>query len=60
MKCLSMRLGEEFHDEEDVRFLIRYLNLTSYDDALTVVGRYYPLDRFPQKTLYVLEEILDN
>ncbi|HJN51630.1 MAG: hypothetical protein QGI68_14470 [Pseudomonadales bacterium] len=55
-----MRLGEEFHDEEDVRFLIRYLNLTSYDDALTVVGRYYPLDRFPQKTLYVLEEILDN
>ena len=40
MKCLSMRLGEEFHDEEDVRFLIRYLNLTSYDDALTVVGRY--------------------
>ena len=60
MMCLSMRLGEEFHDEEDVRFLIRYLNLTSYDDALTVVGRYYPLDRFPQKTLYVLEEILDN
>ena len=60
MKCLAMRLGEEFHDEQDVRFLLRYLNLTSYDDALAIVSRYYPLDRFPQKTLYALEEILHN
>ena len=30
MKCMAMRLGEEFHDEDDVRFLLRYLNLTDY------------------------------
>jgi len=28
MKCLAMRLGEEFHDEEDIRFLLRYLNIS--------------------------------
>lgn len=58
MKCLAMRLGEGFHDENDVRFLLRYLNLTDYREALEVVARYYPRERFPQKTLYALEEML--
>ena len=59
MKCLAMRLGEGFHDEDDVRFLLRYLNLTEYHAALDIVTRYYPLERLPQKTLYALEEILE-
>lgn len=58
MKCLAMRLGAEFHDEADIRFLLRYLNLTSYDDALAILDRFYPLERYPQKTLNALEEIL--
>ena len=58
MKCLAMRLGEGFHDEDDVRFLLRYLNLSEYDKALEIVTRYYPRDRFPQKTLYALAELL--
>jgi len=58
MKCLAMRLGAEFHDEEDVRFLLRLLDLRSYDQALEIVTRYYPLERIPQKTLYALEELL--
>ncbi len=58
MKCLAMRLGEEFHDEEDVRFLLRYLNLENYPAAIEIVTRYYPLESLPQKTLYALEEIL--
>lgn len=58
MKCLAMRLGEEFRDEGDVRFLLRYLNLTDYDAALEVVTRYYPLERFPQRTLHALEGML--
>jgi len=53
-----MRLGEEFHDEDDVRFLLRYLNLVDYRAALEIVTRYYPLEQFPRKTLYALEEIL--
>jgi len=58
MKCLSARIGEEFHDLDDIRFLLRCLNLTSLDGAREVIGRYYPLERFPQKTFYLLEDLL--
>lgn len=58
MKCLAMRLGEEFQDEQDVRFLLRYLNITRYEAAVEVVARYYPMERVPQKTLNALEEML--
>ena len=60
MKCLSMRIGKEFHDESDVRFLLRYLNITKYEKALKTITSYYPLESFPQKTLYALEEILQS
>lgn len=58
MKCLAMRIGAEFHDEDDVRYLLRHLDVRSYDQALAILAKYYPLERFPQKTLYVLEELL--
>ncbi|EKD41582.1 MAG: hypothetical protein ACD_73C00644G0002 [uncultured bacterium] len=60
MKCLAMRLGEEFHDLEDVRYLIRNLNLVTYDQVLEVITRYYPLEQTPQKTLYALEDLVDG
>lgn len=58
MKCLAFRIGAEFHDEDDIRYLLRHLDVTSYDKALELVTRYYPLQRFPQKTLYALAELL--
>ena len=58
MKCLAMRIGAEFHDEEDVRYLLRLLEVRSYDQALEIIWKYYPLERFPQKTLDALEELL--
>jgi hypothetical protein len=58
MKCLAMRIGAAFHDEADVRYLLRHLDIDTYERALAVITRYYPLERFPQKTLYALEEIL--
>lgn len=58
MKCLSARIGEEFHDVEDIRYLLRYLNLSEPDEAKAVIQRYYPLERFPQKTLYLLDDLL--
>jgi len=58
MKCLAFRIGAEFHDEEDVRFLLRLLDIRSYEKALEVVTRYYPMERFPQKTLYALQELM--
>lgn len=58
-KCLSMRIGEEFHDLDDILYLIRHLNLKTYKEALDIITMYYPLERFPQKTLYALEEIFE-
>ena len=58
MKCLAMRIGAEFHDEGDVRFLLRLLDIRSFDHAVRIMTKYYPLERFPQKALYALEEIL--
>lgn len=60
MKALAMRIGEEFHDVEDVRFLLRYLNIETAPAALAVIEKYYPRDRIPQKTLYALEEMLQK
>jgi hypothetical protein len=60
MKCLAMRIGAEFHDEEDVRYLLRHLDIRSLEQALEILAKYYPLERFPQKTLYALEELLSK
>lgn len=54
----ALRLGAEFHDEDDIRYLLRHLDVQSYDQALELITRYYPLERFPQKTLYALRELL--
>jgi len=58
LKCLAMRLGAEFHDEADVRFLLRYLNLTRMEAVQVLLAKYYPLERFPPKTFFALEEML--
>lgn len=58
MKCLAFRIGAEFHDEDDVRYLLRHLDIRTYKKATTIISRYYPLQRFPQKTLYALAELL--
>lgn len=60
MKCLSARIGEEFHDIDDIRYLLRYLNIADAAAAKKVIARYYPIERFPQKTLYLLEELLGS
>ncbi len=60
MKCLAMRLGAEFHDEADVRFLLRYLNLTKLEAVENILTRFYPLERFLPKTFLALEELLGS
>jgi hypothetical protein len=60
MKCMALRIGAEFHDEDDVRYLLRLLEIRSYPQAMAVITKYYPAERFPQKTLYALEELLPN
>jgi hypothetical protein len=58
MKCIAMRLGAEFHDLEDVRFLLRWLNVTTVDEALAIVTRYFDDAQIPVKTRLALEELL--
>jgi hypothetical protein len=58
MKCLAMRIGAEFHDEDDIRYLLRLLEVRNYERAVDIITKYYPLERFPQKTLYALVELL--
>jgi hypothetical protein len=60
MKCVSMRLGKEYYDEADIRFLLRLLNIRNSHSALAVIDQYYPRSRIPQKTFYALEEMLDQ
>lgn len=66
MKCLAARLAGgagEKGDEEDIRYLVRKLGITSASDALDIVTRYYPADRIPARTQFVLDDLfadLDN
>lgn len=58
MKCASMRLGAEFHDLDDVRYLLRYLNVTTTDEALAIVTRYFDEGQLLPKTRLALEDLL--
>lgn len=58
MKCAAMRLGAEFHDLDDVRYLLRYLNVTTVDEALAIVLRYFDEEHTQPKTRLALEELL--
>jgi hypothetical protein len=58
MKCAALRLGKEFHDLDDVRFLLRHLDITTVEEALTVVTRYFDEDQLQPKTRLALEELL--
>ena len=58
MKCAAMRLGEEFHDVDDVRYLLRHLDVRTPDDALAIVTAYFDDTDLLPKTRLILEELL--
>ena len=58
MKCAALRLGEEFHDLDDVRYLLRHLDISSVEQALAVVTRYFSAEQLAPKTRLALEELL--
>ena len=58
MKCAAIRIGEEFHDLDDVRYLLRHLNVSSLDQALEIVGRFFDNDQLHPKIRVALEELL--
>lgn len=58
MKCAAMRLGEEFHDLDDVRYLLRMLDVTSVGEAMRIVTRYFDETQLTPRTRLALEELL--
>jgi hypothetical protein len=60
MKCAAMRLGEEFHDIEDVRYLLRYLNISSVEEAFAIVKRYFDEGQLLPKARLALEDLLPS
>ena len=58
LKCMAMRLGLEFQDVDDIRYLLRHLNITAAAAAMTVVTRYFDESQVPVKIRLALEELL--
>jgi hypothetical protein len=58
MKCMAMRLGAESRDQDDVRFLLRLLDVRSVEEAVKIITKYYSPDEIPQKALYALPDLL--
>jgi hypothetical protein len=63
MKCMAARLGGttgEPSDTPDILFLIRHLRLQSAQEVLDLVGQYYPANRIPVKTQYLVEGLFEE
>lgn len=63
MKCIAARLGQttgEPSDVTDIIFLIRHLKLRSAKEVLDLVGQYYPANRIPVKTQYLVEGLFEE
>lgn len=57
MKAIAARLDS--HDADDLRTLIRHLQLARAEDVLKVVEGYYPRNQIPAKTQFFLEELFE-
>lgn len=63
MKCMAARIGgttDEPSDVTDITFLIRHLKLKSPKEVLDLVGQYYPANRIPVKTQFLVEGLFEE
>lgn len=58
MKAISSRYDS--YDLDDLRTLIKVLEISDINQALEIVEKYYPKNRMPPKTVYTLEEIFEK
>lgn len=56
MKCISARF--DTFDQDDLRYLISYLQLTRPEEVFEIVVKYYPREQVPAKTAFLVEEIM--
>ena len=54
----ELRLGEEFHDLDDVRYLLRYLKITTAQQAVAIVKQYFDEAELLPKSRLALEALL--
>ena len=59
MKCLSARL-DNANEQDDIRFLLEHLKLSNFEEVVSVITKYYPIDRFKINIQYALQEFLQN
>jgi len=63
MKCMASRLGGtggESSDLPDIIFMIRHLGLKSAEAVLGIVAQYYPANRIPVRTQYLVEGLFEE
>jgi len=63
MKCMAARIGAtsaEQSDVPDIVFLVRHLGLKSAAGVLDLVAQYYPANRIPVKTQYLVEGLFEE
>ena len=60
VKCAAMRLGDDFTEEEDVRYVLRAMNIASADAAMSIVTRYFSERQLAPDTRLRLEQLLPS
>lgn len=62
MKCMASRIegAGASGDVADIRYLLRHLGVRAVSDALDIVAQFYPVDRIPPRTQFLLEELLGD
>lgn len=58
MKAISARFDS--HDKDDLIFLIEFLYLESSQETYEIINQYYPKEKIPAKTQFLIEEIFEK
>ena len=59
MKCLSARV-DNINEIEDIKHLIKILNLKTYEDVEKIIFKFYSAEEFMVKTRYIIMEVLED
>jgi hypothetical protein len=58
MKCTSARF--DTFDKDDVVFLIQHMNLKTTQEVFDTILKYYPREKIPPKTQFLIEELFQD
>ena len=60
MKCMSLRIGAESSDIDDIKTIIKHLNINSSEKVFKIIEKYYPKNKILPKTYYFIKELFDD